>query len=817
MSESLTDQASWEEAVETLRRIENYRGTLVGNIRLSLQASRVKKYFVQSIYKGRAMPDPYEATAAARILIVKDDIIPAKDLAKSLNNLGYEIMGTVSCAEEAVRMIEGSKPDLILMDIKLEGQVDGIEAAGEIRSQFDVPVVYLTGFAEKDVLERAKHTEPYGYLRKTATPLELRSTIETALYKHEADKRVRESEARYRAVIEDQTELICRFLPDFTLTCVNGAFCRYFGKHAEELVGQSFLSLMSVAFHDQVREHFASFSPEHPVSTQEYEVIAPDGKMGLQEWTIRALYDDKGCLIEFQSVGRDITDRKEAEEAMRSSVERYRSIMEASLLGIYVAQDTVFKYVNPEMARLFGFTAQEMEDYLGPPDMVIPEQREMLRNSVLRRHRGEPGKPYEFKGLRKDGSTFDGLVWPTPILYQGRPAAAGTCVDITAQKSLENQLRQAQKMEAVGTLAGGIAHDFNNLLQVVLGYADMLLMDTGREHSHRKGLLTIRQAACDGADLVKGLLTFSRKVGISPRPIDLNQEVQRVGEMLSRTIPKMIELELVLADDLKMAKADPGQMEQILLNLAVNSRDAMPEGGRFIIETANTTLSEDYCKTHVEAEPGEYVLLTVSDTGHGMDKDVVEHIFEPFYSTKETGEGTGLGLATVFGIVKSHKGHIACYSEPGIGTTFKIYLPVMKAKIESDVEMTTEMSVFGTETILLVDDEKEILFLGREMLGRCGYKIITASNGQEALKVYRGKGADISLVILDLIMPKMGGRECLQELLGIDPQVKVLVASGYSANGPTEVAVEAGVKGLISKPYDAKRLLRAVRTVLDES
>ena len=242
--------------------------------------------------------------------------------------------------------------------------------------------------------------------------------------------------------------------------------------------------------------------------------------------------------------------------------------------------------------------------------------------------------------------------------------------------------------------------------------------------------------------------------------------------MLERTVPKMIRIELHLADDLMTVNADPGQMEQILLNLAVNAQHAMPDGGRLTIETANVTLDEDYSRTHLDVEPGKYVLLTVSDTGHGMDKEVLEHIFEPFYTTKGPGEGTGLGLAMVFGIVKSHKGHITCYSEPGTGTTFKIYLPAIVQEIEQDVAATQQMPAFGTETILLVDDEKSIRKLGEQMLRMAGYRVLTATNGREALEVYRSNQDRIALVILDLIMPEMGGKQCLEELLKIDPKVK---------------------------------------------
>ena len=409
--------------------------------------------------------------------------------------------------------------------------------------------------------------------------------------------------------------------------------------------------------------------------------------------------------------------------------------------------------------------------------------------------------------------------------FEGQEYNCAFARDITERKEAEKekermqvQLRQAQKMEAVGTLAGGIAHDFNNLLQAVQGYAQLLLLKKDGDDDGQRELQQIVRAAERGADLTQQLLTFSRKIESELQPIDFNREVENVRLLLERTIPKMIEVEFHLAEDLKMVNADPGQIEQILMNLAVNAKDAMPDGGELIVETANVILDQDYCKIHRVSNPGSYVQLTVTDTGHGIDKMTIEHIFEPFYTTKETGKGTGLGLATVYGIVKSHKGHIVCYSEPDEGTTFKIYLPTIDSIQEArKVEEHQAAPEGGSETILLVDDEEPIRGLGTQILEEFGYTVLTAADGESALQLYSEEQEKIDLVILDLIMPGMGGKLCLLELLKINLEAKVAIASGYSPDGPTREILKNGAKGFISKPYDLRQMLKVVREVLDQN
>jgi CheY-like chemotaxis protein len=370
-------------------------------------------------------------------------------------------------------------------------------------------------------------------------------------------------------------------------------------------------------------------------------------------------------------------------------------------------------------------------------------------------------------------------------------------------------------MEAIGTLAGGIAHDFNNLLQVILGYSELMLQTRDPDNSDHGDLQKIYQSARSGAELVKRLMIFSRKIEPKFVNLDLNKHIIQTQKLLTRTIPKMIDIHLDLSDDIEQINADPTQVEQILMNLAVNARDAMPEGGRLNIATKTAILDEDYCKEHAETKPGKYVSLTVTDTGKGMDKETIKRIFEPFFTTKDLGRGTGLGLAVVYGIVQQHGGHIWCYSEPSRGTVFKIYFPSLVSREEPEQKMAELIPHGGTETILLVDDEESVRTLARTTLAKAGYTLLTAGNGEEALSVYHERSNEIALVILDLMMPKMGGTQCLKELLKMNPAVKVVIASGDSAGGGREEYVGLGAKGFIEKPYESRILLNIARSVLD--
>ncbi len=386
--------------------------------------------------------------------------------------------------------------------------------------------------------------------------------------------------------------------------------------------------------------------------------------------------------------------------------------------------------------------------------------------------------------------------------------------DVTEKILLQKQLQHAQKMEAIGTLAGGIAHDFSNLLQGIQSCAELLMMGKKDRDPEYDRLSDIFETAARGGQLVQQLLTFSRKVESRKQTVCLNREVLRLKAILERILPKMVEIKLQLSDDLNGIHADPVQLEQILMNLAVNAKDAMPDGGTLKFHSSNILIDEKFCMLQPEAVPGEYVLLEVSDTGCGMDPKTLHCIFEPFFTTKAIGGGTGLGLAMVYGLVKSHNGLITCSSQPGRGTAFKIYLPACVQKQIVVPQAANETARGGLESILFVEDDPVILSSCAQLLTKAGYTVFSARQGESALEIYAKERQRIDLVILDLIIPGMGGEKCFNELLKIDPRVRILITSGFACDDRVAQMLELGARGFIEKPYKQESLLNAIRAAL---
>ncbi|MBI5569229.1 MAG: PAS domain S-box protein [Desulfomonile tiedjei] len=512
----------------------------------------------------------------------------------------------------------------------------------------------------------------------------------------------------------------------------------------------------------------------------------------------------------------DITERKRAEDELKALEKRSRLLIEESPIGIAILQQGKVVYVNPAVMRIFGL--ESAEAYIGTPveQFVIPAERETVRERYADRMAGKPvSLYYEATGLKPNGENIDIAVWPRLTAYQGEPAILVFTADITESKAMRGQLLHAQKMEAIGTLAAGIAHEFNNLLTVASGYTELLMAGKREGDRDYADLQKIAASCTRGAELVTKLRLLARKAEYAFRTLDLNRELNETVELLSPRLPANVAIDLRLDASLRQIRADSSQVAQLVVNLMMNAVDAMSEGGQLTIETKNCTLDEEYCRAHLGAKAGDYVQLTVTDTGHGMDDETASRVFEPFFTTRGLANRSGLGLAMVHGIVEQHGGHIACESKVGSGTTFRIYLPATSEpeRIERVREKVAIQG--GTETVLVVEDEELVRNLLTEMLRRVGYGVLAATNGREALTVYDEERGRISLVVLDLIMPQMGGRECLGHLLQRNPQLKVIIATGYSDEANRDQLIEAGARGFVSKPLEMAQFLRTVREALD--
>ena len=637
----------------------------------------------------------------------------------------------------------------------------------------------------------------------------------------QSEQQLRQSEERYRTVADFNYDWEYWIDTETNLEYVSPSCERITGYSAQEFMDDP--SLMGRIIHPDdlqlVLNHFnqaRNVDHDRP-NDLDFRIIRRDEETRWIAHACQAVYNKEGKPLGRRASNRDITDRKFAEEALRESEQRYRAVVDNLQVGISIInREMEIVAINPFFRTYY-------------PD-VQPDMGQICYCSYNDPPRSSPctycpcvltfqdGKVHECETETPQGGKIRNyriVSCPVKDEHDHVQLVIELVEDVTERRALYAQLAQVQKMEAIGTLAGGVAHDFNNILQVVLGYSEILLDDEELPQRCRSDLQRVIESARRGADLVQRLLTFSRKTEINSQPLDLNDRINELRKMLERTLPKMVSIDLHLAGKLAKINADKTQIDQILMNLAVNARDAMPEGGKLLFETANIMIDEYYAQTHLGSHPGPHVLVTVTDNGSGIDRETLEHIFEPFYTTKGVGKGTGLGLAMVHGIVKNHGGTVMCYSEPGKGTTFRIYFPALISEEHEEETMDKPMPPGGSETILLVDDDEFVLDIGSRNLRNAGYEVITASSGKEALQIYEQRSSDIDLVLLDLMMPEMGGKQCLEGLLTFNPSVKVVIASGFSANGPQKDVLCDGARAFVNKPFDMRQSLRVVREVLD--
>ncbi|MCD4699153.1 MAG: PAS domain S-box protein [Phycisphaerae bacterium] len=651
-------------------------------------------------------------------------------------------------------------------------------------------------------------------------------TLQDVTDRKQAEELLRENENRLRLIMENAFDGINIVEYDSKtyrrrLVMRNDSYVEMSGRSREELMAADDLKRFvrdiecyGQPFHEQILKGL-------PVSGMSCW-LRPDGRENYYEWTATPLkVGDKYHII---GIDRDITDRKRAEEALRQSGEQYRAIFESATDALLIFDlDGIVVEANPAACAAYGYSHEKIIGLSGK-DIVHPESYHLFGD--FKEQVKTTGHFFtESVNVRKDGSTFNVEIRGTSFTFKGKPHLMSLVRDISKRRQaeeekvkLEAQLRQSVKMEAIGRLAGGIAHDFNNMLAIIQGYADLLLKSMSKDDDHRYDVQSIRTAAKRAAALTRQLLAFGRKQTIQPRVMDLNEVIADTDSMLRRIIGEDIELLTIPGKDIWNVKIDPDQMEeQVILNLAVNAREAMPDGGKLTIETSNVTFDADYERRHAEVTPGDFVMLAVSDTGTGMTEEIMPHIFEPFFTAGGTGKGTGLGLSTVYGIVKQSGGYIWVYSEPGKGTTFKIYLPRVDAPVENmRREYEPDILPRGTETVMVVEDESSVREIACRILREQGYAVMEAADGREALRAAEGfTGGEIHMLITDVIMPHMNGKELTDRIKTVHPNIKVLYTSGYTDNAIVHHGVLDEGVNFLAKPFPFRQLARTVRRVLD--
>jgi PAS domain S-box-containing protein len=779
-----------------------------------------------------------------RVLQVEDSESDAALIVRLLEKAGYDVQA--ERVEDAAAMraaLAGKTWDAIIADYHLPGFDAPAALATLHHTGLDIPFIVVSGTMGEDVAVGMMKAGAHDYLIKDHLA-RLAPAVEREVREAHVRQERRRAEAslkfaliaaeeanhRYHLVADQSRTIIWEVDAGGLYTYVSHVSEAVFGYAPEELIAKKHFCDLHP---DEGRQEFASAALEllerrEPFLDFENAVRTKDGRIVWVSTNGSPVLNDRGELAGYRGSSTDITERKRAQEALRASEERYRLISEntADVIWLLDADSRRFTYVSPSVQQLLGYSPEEV---LGK-DMAValtPESQEYatgrLTEVLARFANGDESvrtQVHQIDQLRKDGSIVRTEVAITLLQNQqgGVGEILGVTRDVTDRLQVEGRLLQAQKLESVGRLAGGVAHDFNNLLTVINGYCDMLMSELPQDEGSHELVAEIRTAGERAAALSGQLLVLSRKQVVQAREVNLNDIIGEVEKMLGRVIGEDIRLESVLSPSLGCVLADPGQLHQILMNLAVNARDAMPNGGTLLIETTNIDLEEGFAGPHAEVQAGRYVQLKVTDTGVGMTQEVLSHLFEPFFTTKKAGEGTGLGLATVYGIVKQCGGSIWVYSQPGQGTNFSIYLPRIEPSGTAQNEPAQATpTVRGTETILVVEDQDQLRKMTERVLRDHGYKVLDAADPDAALIHSKSYDGTIHLLLTDVVMPGMMGPELADRIKALRPAIEVVFMSGYSERALLDRQVMESAGAYLAKPFSPKSLAVKVREVLDSA
>lgn len=769
-----------------------------------------------------------DSEAPWQILVAEDNADDAELCMRALKKSGLALRVDMASTREVFASKLQTQPvDIVISDYRL-GDWTAMDALKIVReSRPDVPFILVTGSLGDELAVECIKNGATDYVLKhqlSRLPLALRRARQETVLR-QAEKRaveaLREREEHYRILVENAPEAILVFDVDESrfIDCNEKAVLLY-GVSRETLLSHGLADFAPPYQGDQrvskgvkdeaVRQALAGGTP-----CFEYVIARADGRNVSCEVHLVRLPSAGRRLVRASVV--DITTRKEAEGALRRSEARYRGLVNNATYGVYWEKpDGSLIYANPALAKMLGYRdADELLSIGGAEAMYRDPSK---RNSVFADYKDRQRIDAVAEWKRKDNRVIT-------VRIQGRRATDPSgndewievmVEDVTERIALETQLQQAQKFEAIGQLAGGIAHDFNNMIGAILGWADMGIEETESDSKLRRYFDKVHQQGKRAASLTRQLLAFARRQILEPRDIDFNQGVTEALSLLEKVIGSNIVIRTKLAPGLPLVHADPTQLEQVLMNLCINARDAMPEGGLLVVETSEVSLDAEACKLQPLAQPGEYVMLSVSDSGTGMDSATLDRIFEPFFTTKELGKGTGLGLATVYGIVRQHGGFVRVYSEIGTGTTFRVFIPVSAATAPSPEKRDDSLPIRGgTETLLIVEDHEGLRQIAIETLSKLGYSVIPATDGEQAIQEFTRHQDRIDLALLDLVLPKLNGPEIYNRISAARPDLPVVFATGYSADFAMLHKIQKHGLPVLQKPYTARDLARKIREALD--
>ncbi len=766
------------------------------------------------------------------LLIVEDDGILAANLEAHVTALGYEVLGPTASGEAALALLQDRSADLVIMDIELAGQLNGIETAEIITRTHGIPIIFLSGFFQAPLLEEAKNVLPYGYLIKPVPERELAAAVAMGLHRAALDRSLAanrqaltESEARYRHLFEDSPLGIFRTTVDGRALLVNREMARMVGCASPEEAIRNFSDLARQLYVDPNRraEFIAQLKAWGEVRHFEYQGRKQSGEliwidMNARLQTVPGPDGEPVAVID--GFAQDITAEKIARQALNESEERFRTIFEyntAMMLLLDAASGAIID-ANPSAAAFYGWSIEELRqmsiwEINTLPQEILWAQMQLVIASESTR--------FEFLHRLADGSIRDVEVFSSPIEIGGRQLLFSIIHDITERKRAEEekkllqvQLAQAQKLEAIGTLAGGIAHDFNNILSIILGYADLARSGCATGSSGARCLDQITSAGERARDLVQQILAFSRQARTEAVVLFPATIVKEVLRMLRPSLPATIDIVTDLDERAGPVEIDPTQLHQILMNLCTNAFHAMEErGGRLTMTLAVHDQRTGFPFGRTRVEPGQYVRLSVADTGVGIAPDIRDRIFDPFFTTKEPGKGTGMGLSLLHGIVEGCGGFVTVDSVLGQGSTFHVHLPLSAGAslAETPVEAAPPP---GTGHILFVDDEAMLTEMGKTLLERLGYQVTACNGGEQALELFAQQPQAFDLVITDQTMPGMTGIELAQRLLQIRPDLPVILCTGYNAQVSEAQALAMGIRAYVEKPFNSTQLAGLLHSIL---